>query len=490
MRTIALLLLWCLALPLQAQIPSEEYAQRRQALIQQIDSGFVFSAGGRDPVNHYPDFYQIPAFRYLTGYLEPDAALVLLKRARRTAGILFVSPTDPRGSLYTGRTTNSAALARATGLEVRYVAGLYPLLDSLAQTGLPLYAVGDFQSNEFAGSDTLSFARTLVRRLQERHPSLQVRDGTPIVDRLRARRSPAELALLRKAIEISDQGHLAAMQMIAPGKSENEVQATLEFTFRRLGGDRPAYSSIVGSGPNSTVLHYPAGRRVLQSGEVVLMDVASSYDGYAADITRTVPVTGSFSPDQRAVYQIVLDAQKAAEQLVKPGASRDTSYHSARTVIKEGLAKLGLIESADAVFDAPEGLCPARPGFRKEGEACPQWYLYSYHGYGHGIGLDVHDPAQYSAVPPFTFQVGDAFTIEPGLYVRATALEGLPDTPRNRAMINKVRAAVERYKNIGVRIEDDYFVTPTGVERVSKAPREISDIEAAMGRPRASRTTR
>jgi Xaa-Pro aminopeptidase len=450
----------------------------------------VFSAGGRDPVNHFPDFYQIPAFRYLTGYLEPDASLVLLKRARGAAGILFVPPTNLRAALYNGRFTDSAALGRENGLQVRYAAGLLPLLDSLSQTGLPLYVVGDFQSNEFARSDTLSFSRTLVRQLQERHASLQVRDATPMVDRLRAHRSPAELALLRKAIEISDKGHLAAMEMIAPGRSENEVQATMVYTFRRLGGDRPAYTSIVGSGPNSTVLHYPAGRRVLQAGEVVLMDVATGYEGYAADITRTVPVGGSFTPGQRAIYQIVLDAQKTAERLVKPGASRDTAYGSARVVVKQGLAKLGLIESPDAVFDAPEGLCPVRPGLRKEGELCPQWYLYSYHGYGHGIGLDVHDPAQYSDVPPFTFQVGDAFTIEPGLYVRASALDGLPDTPRNRVMINKVRPAVGRYQNIGVRIEDDYFVTPTGVERVSQAPREISEVEAAMTRPRAARTTR
>jgi Xaa-Pro aminopeptidase len=381
-------------------------------------------------------------------------------------------------------------LARETGLEVRYAAGLLPLLDSLSQNRLPLYTVGDFQSNEFADSDSLSYSRSLVRLLQGRHTSLQVRDATPIVDRLRAHRSPAELAVLRKAIEISDKGHLAAMEMIAPGRSENEVQATLEYTFRRSGGDRPAYTSIVGSGPNSTVLHYPAGRRVLQAGEVVLMDVATGYEGYAADITRTVPVGGSYTPGQRAIYQIVLNAQKAAERLVKPGASRDTAYRSARTVVKQGLAKLGLIESPDAVLDAPEGLCPTRPGLRQEGEACPQWYLFSYHGYGHGIGLDVHDPAQYSDVPPFTFQVGDAFTIEPGLYVRASALDGLPDTPRNRGMIKKVRPALERYKNIGVRIEDDYFVTPTGVERVSQAPREITEIEAAMGRPRAARTTR
>lgn len=478
--SVLLLLALAFALPLRAQIPSEEYAQRRKQLLAQIDSGVIFAAGGREPVNHFPPFYQLPSFRYLTGVLDPNASLVLVKRGGASAGALYLAPLDPRAALYDGRPADPGALARETGLEVRHNTGLLVALDSLAGTGLPLYVVDDIQSAEFSQDDSLSYGRSLVRLLQTRHPKLEPLDATTLVNRLRARRSPAELELLRKAISISDDGHRAAMRMIAPGRGEHEVQATIEYTFRRLGGDRPAYSSIVGSGPNSTVLHYPAGRRVMQAGEVILMDVATGYEGYAADITRTVPVDGTYTPDQRTIYAMVLEAQKAAERLVRPGVGKDVPFDSARAVLKRGLARLGLIQGADAVFDAPEGLCPARPPFRREGEACPQWYLYTYHGYGHGIGLDVHDPAQYNSVAPFTFQPGDAFTIEPGLYVRADALEGLPDTPRNHAMIAKVRPALERYRNIGVRIEDDYFVTGTGVERVSQAPREISEIEAEM----------
>jgi Xaa-Pro aminopeptidase len=481
---VLLLLALSIGLPLQAQIPRAEYVHRRDSLLAQIDSGVIFAAGAREPVDHFPPFYQRPAFRYLTGVLEPDASLVVVKRGGSSAGTLFVEPLDPRAALFNGQPADPGALARETGLRVRQTTELLGALDSLVGTGLPLFVVADIQSLEFSQDDSLSYGRSLVRLLREHHPSLEERNATPMVDRLRARRSPAELDLLRKAVSISDEGHLAAMQMIAPGRSENEVQATIEYTFRRLGGDRPAYSSIVGSGPNSTVLHYPAGRRVAQAGEVILMDVATSYQGYAADITRTVPVDGVYTPDQRAIYTIVLDAQKAAERLVRPGVAKDVPGDSARAVVKRGLSRLGLIEGADAVFDAPEGLCPVRPPFRQEGAACPQWYLYSYHGYGHGIGLDVHDPAQFNSVPPFTFQPGDAFTIEPGLYVRADALKGLPDTPRNRAMIAKVRPALERYRNIGVRIEDDYFVTREGVERVSKAPREIPEIEAVMRRVR------
>jgi Xaa-Pro aminopeptidase len=461
-----------------AQIPASEYAARRDSLMAAIDSGIVFAPGARTPVWHYPAFRQLPAFRYLTGYLEPDADLVMVKRGGSVTSTLFVPPTNLRVALYDGRYVDTALVTRETGLPSRYVDGLVPAVDSLAGTGLPLFFVADVEANEFARNDSLTFGRNLVRTLQARHTALDVKNGSQLVDRLRARRSPAELALVRKAVEISDAGHRAALAMIAPGKGENEVQATMEYTFRRLGADRPSYSSIVGSGPNSTVLHYDAGFRTMQRGEVVLMDVAAEYAGYAADVTRTVPVSGTYSADQRAIYQVVLDAQKAAEKYIKPGAGRSVGYDSALAVVKTGLAKLGLIESPDAVFDAPDGFCPN--SFRKPGEACPQWYLFTYHGYGHGIGLDVHDPAQYSSVQPFTFQVGDAFTIEPGLYVRANALENLPDTPRNQAMITKLAPVVERYKNIGVRIEDDYFVTPTGVERVSQAPREMAEIEAAM----------
>jgi Xaa-Pro aminopeptidase len=482
MRSIVLLVA-ALALgvrPAKAQIPGDEYAQRRAALLAQIDSGVVVAAGAREPIAHYPAFYQLPAFRYLTGYLDPDASLVLVKRGNGPVGTLFVPPTDLRAALYSGRTTDPEALGRSTGLQVRYVEALTPLLDSLARTGLPFYIVGDFVSNEFAADDSLSYLRSLVRGLRERYQWLEVRNATPLLDRLRARKSPAELGLLRQAAEISAEGHRAAMRMIAPGRTEYQVQAEVEYAFRRLGGDRPAYASIVGSGPNSTTLHYDAGRRVLQAGEMVLMDVAAAYDGYAADITRAVPVTGKFTSDQRAIYQLVLDAQKASERAIHPGAPSQAALDAIRGVLKDGLVRLGLIESADAGFDAPPGLCPARPIFRREGEPCPQWYLYTYHGYSHGIGLDVHDPAQFSEAPTHTFELGDAFTIEPGIYVRATALDGLPDTPRNRAMIEAIRPAIERYKNIGVRIEDDYFVTGNGVERVSPAPREVSEIEAAM----------
>jgi Xaa-Pro aminopeptidase len=245
----------------------------------------------------------------------------------------------------------------------------------------------------------------------------------------------------------------------------------VEFTFRRNGAERPAYSSIVGSGPNSTTLHYRDADRFMQPGEVLLMDVGASYRGYAADVTRTVPVDGTFSPEQRAIYAIVLEAQKAAESAVRPNTSWQQVSAAADRVLATGLARIGLIDAPEATFDC------AAPGGRVG--TCPQMRLFYMHGLGHGVGLDVHDPDVYLTYG--TFQRGSAFTIEPGIYVRADVFDFLPDTPGNRAMIERRRAAVERHRNIGVRIEDVYFLTDTGVERVSAGvPREIEEVEALM----------
>jgi Xaa-Pro aminopeptidase len=296
-----------------------------------------------------------------------------------------------------------------------------------------------------------------------------------VVDQLRARKSPAELALIRKAAEISAAGHRAAMQAIAPGMHEYDLQAVLEYTFRRLGAERPAYGSIVGSGPNGTQLHYMKDRRELKPGEVVVIDAAAEYGGYAADITRTIPVSGTYTPEQRAIYQLVLDAQKAAERNSGPGKSPQAAQDSSLDVRARGLATLGLIESPTATMDPPwPADCQRTP------RACLQAQLFAIHGISHGLGLAVHDPMQANDGDR-TFQPGDAFTIEPGIYVSGKLLDILPDTPRNRAFIAKVRDAVAKYQDTGVRIEDDYVVTERGLERItSGVPRELSEVEALI----------
>lgn len=470
----ALALLVPVALAAQ-DITAAEYAARRDSVAARVDSGVVVAFGAPTPTGRTAPG-QLPAFRYLTGFLEPNAALVLVLRGGRASGTLYTVARDSRRALYDGALPDSAAIARTTGLGARSMAALRPALDSLARTGLPFYALRDFSSADDAEADSLTRGASFLRAFAAAHVGLEVRDLHPLVDSLRARKSPAELGLLRRAIDITVAGHREALRAVRPGVREYEIEALLASAFRRTGGDGPAFGSIVGSGPNSTQYHYAANARRMQAGDVVVLDVGAGYHGYAADVTRTLPVSGRFTADQRALYQLVRDAQTAAERVARAGASYMAWTDSARAVIARGVTRLGLTEGVDATFDPPWADQCARQPVR-----CTQAFLYMAHGLGHGIGLEVHDPPS-PAYRPGTFQAGEVITIEPGIYVSTRLLEILPDTPKNRSMIAHVRAAVERYRDIGIRIEDDYAVTATGVEWLSRAPREIAEIEAAMAR--------
>lgn len=457
------------------EIAPAEYAARRDSLAARLDSGVVVAFGAPAPTGIARPG-QLPAFRYLTGFLEPDAALVLVARGGRATGTLYTQARDPRRALYDGFPPDSAAVARESGLAARSITALRSALDSLAGTGLPFYALRDYSGADYAESDSLTRGASFLGAFADGHPRLELRDAHPLVDSLRARKSPAELALLRRAIDVTVAAHREVMRAVRPGMWEYQVEAIFSSAFRRTGGDGPAFGSIVGSGPNATQYHYESNNRRMQAGEVVVMDVGAAWAGYAADVTRTLPVSGRFTPDQRAIYQIVRDAQVAAERVAGPGVPYAAWRDSARAVIALGVARLGLTEGVNATFDPPWAeQCRTRP------VRCTQAFLYMAHGLGHGIGLEVHDPPS-TAYAAGSFQPGDVFTIEPGVYVSRRLLEILPDTPKNRAMLARVRTAVQRYDNIGVRIEDDYAITGTGVEWLSRAPREIAEVEAAMAR--------
>jgi Xaa-Pro aminopeptidase len=470
--SVAALLTLALPTLLRSQeIQSTEYAARRDSLAAHLDSGVVLAFGAPEPVT-INRWTQLPAFRYLTGFLEPNAAFILVKQGGKSSGTLFTASRDPRRVLYEGFPPDSAAVGRQTGLGVRPLSALRPLLDSLLGGGLPLYTLRDFASADAVMQDSLTRGSHFVAGLLAEHPGIAVRDAHPILDSLRARKSPAEIAMLRRAIEITVASLRRTMASVKPGMYEYELEAMVESGFRSRGADGISFTSIIGSGQNSTQYHYEKNNRRMVSGDVVVMDVGAAFGGYAADVTRTVPVSGRFTPEQRKVYQLVRDAQKASERVAKPGAPWRTWRDTSRAVEAHGLAQLGLIESADATFDPPwADRC------QKEPVACTQAFLYMAHGLGHGIGLEVHDPPRMSR-DNGAFEVGQVFTIEPGVYISTRLLDMLPDTPKNRAMIAKVRPAVERYQNIGVRIEDDYLITPTGVEWLSRAPREISELEA------------
>lgn len=461
--------------PANAQIAGSEYAGRRAALTARIDSGVVIAFGGVEPVNYWPTFRQLPGFHYLTGFDETDAALVMVKRGGTLTATMFVPSRTPMKERWIGARTRVADLRSRIGIAGRDITDLRPVIDSLVSTKLPFYVVPDVQTGDYATQDSLTRGASFLTGLRVANPWLVTRSLDTTLNHLRARKSAAEIALLRKAAQISGRGHEEAMKATAPGCGENEIQARLEDTFRRLGGDQPAYGSIVGSGPNATILHYMDDNRVMQDGELLLIDAATSFDGYSADVTRTLPVNGKFSAAQRDIYQIVRQAQEAFVRQIKPGVGYVVASDSGKAVVTQGLLRLGLITAADGTIDPPEGMpCPAA--------GCAQQQLYAVHGYGgHGIGLEVHDPAQYYEGQEHKFGAGDVFTVEPGIYISPELLASLPDTPKNRAMLAKIRPAVEKYQGIGVRIEDDYALTGSGLEWLSKGvPREIPDVEAMM----------
>jgi Xaa-Pro aminopeptidase len=460
------------ALPAPAPIPREEFQSRRAALAARMEDGLLVVFGAHEPAADYLPFAQDVAFRYLTGLGEPGATLLIRKQGGEVDEELFVLPRDPAREVWEGARLGAEGAAARTGIRTRSTTALAAALDSLAARVPRLYTVGALPRD--AGLlQPLTADEQVVSRLLARHPKLQAVSLADALARARAAKSPAEIDRLRRSIYITTLAQRAAIQTLEAGMNEFEIHGLVEYTFRRNGAERPSFATIIGSGPNSTTLHYRAADRFMQPGETVVMDIGSSYDGYAADVTRTVPTTGQFNAEQRAVYGIVLAAQKAAEERVRVGATWQEIDREATRTIASGLARLGLIDSVTATYQ-----CSAA------GQTCPQYRLFYMHGLGHGIGLEVHDPdiSQYGPL-----RAGAVFTIEPGIYVRSDVLDYLPDTPANRAMVERLRPAVQRFRNIGVRIEDDYLVTPAGAERLSAgAPREMDEIEALMRLPGVS----
>jgi Xaa-Pro aminopeptidase len=240
------------------------------------------------------------------------------------------------------------------------------------------------------------------------------------------------------------------------------VEAAIEHVYLGNGAMSWGYPSIVGSGPNATILHYQASSRQMQDGDLLLVDAAANYQGYTVDITRTYPVNGTFTQNQKDLYRVVLEAQEAGMAAARSGNTTGDIEKAAEEVVKAGLLKLGLITDA-------------------EGDQFRTWYT---HGICHWIGMDVHDVGDYQR----PLEPGMTFVIEPGLYIRPDALTSLPDTPENRAFSEKVRPIVEKYQHIGVRIEDSFLLTENGLQSLSRnVPRTIEDIERLLRSAPAAR---
>ncbi len=395
---------------------------------------------------HHP-FRQDSDFWYLTGFWQPNAAAVL-----RTDGgpklTLFVEPRVREQEIWTGLRPGVEGALRDYGADAAHpIEELPKLLPDLLSRARRVYHV--------LGRDPAIDARIVAAldemRLRSRQglvPPDELVDPRGVLHEMRLFKDESELDCMRRAAEISREAHAQAARLAEAGRNERELEAVLDYTFRRRGGNGPAYGTIVGGGANATILHYVTNDQPLRDDTLVLIDAGCEYQGYAADVTRTYPVGGRFSGPGRAVYDVVLAAQQAALEAGRPGATLEEVHRAALRVLVQGMVDLGLL--AGGVDDLI-----AREAYRP----------YYMHRTSHWLGLDVHDVGTYSRDgKPRPLEPGMVFTVEPGLYVA-------PDDER----------ADPRFRGIGVRIEDDVLVIPDGLENLTAAiPKKPDEVEALV----------
>ncbi len=435
-------------------IPLAEYVQRREQLMSKIGSGTAIFRSAPTAVMHNDveyNYRQDSDFYYLTGFNQSRAVAVLAPHHQEHRFILFVQPKDPLQETWSGRRWGVEGAK-----EIFAADEAYPITELEAK--LPQYLENadqiyyhfgrDRQFNEFVCKEWQNFMRIYPKR---GIGPIAIADPGPILHAMRQVKTPLELELMRQAGAISIQAHNYAREIAKPQRYEYEIQAEMEYIFRRHGALGPAYPSIVASGANSCILHYIENNRQLEAGDLLLIDAGCSYDYYNADITRTFPINGKFTPEQKIIYELVLSAQLQAIAEVKPGNPYSKIHETAVRVLTEGLVELKLLQG-----DLEELI--------KEEKYKP-FYM---HRTGHWLGLDVHDAGVYQhGESPELFQPNQVLTVEPGIYIgpNITPVEGQPEIP-------------DRWKGIGVRIEDDVLVTAAGCEVLTASvPKLIPEIE-------------
>jgi Xaa-Pro aminopeptidase len=409
---------------------------------------------------------------YLTGIDQEESILVLMPGNQTRREILFIRDADPRREHWVGHSLTPAEASAQSGIETvmrtsqfeGFVTAMFSsrpmgaspaeysrFFDALAADRARLGILLDRQSSL---SEPVGPTAAFAAKLRERFFGFSVKDATAVLHELRQIKTPWEQEMMRKTAAISSEAHRAGMKAAAPGKFEYEVEAAIEEVYMRNGAMSWGYPSIVGSGPNATILHYSKSSRKMEPGDLLLVDAAGNYQGYTADITRTYPIDGTFSREQRDLYEIVVAAQEAGMKEARAGNRADQVQAACDNVIRAGLLKLGLVTDA----------------------AGQQFKIWSTHGVLHHIGIDVHDVNTRGPL-----QAGMAFVIEPGIYIRESALDNLPKTAENAAFIEKVRPIVRKYRDIGVRVEDSFLLTAAGLERLSEGvPRTVAEIEQFM----------
>ncbi len=428
-----------------------EYQRRRETLMQHIgeDGMAVLSAAPERPRNrdvHHP-YRQDSDFWYLTGFTEPDAVAVFVPGREQGQYILFSRERDAERETWEGRTIGQDAAVSEYGADDAFpIDDIDEILPGLMEGRDKVYcAMGadpDFDQRLIGWVNALrARARAGVKAPLE-YVSLE-----HIVHEMRLVKSKAEVALMREAARVTAAAHERLLGVIRPGLFEYQVEAELLYDFRRHNGE-PAYPIIAGSGANACVLHYISNSDELAEGDLILIDAGVEMNGYAADITRTFPVSGRFTEEQRLIYQLVLDAQRAALAEVRPGNHWNAAHEAATRVLAEGMVELGLLSgSVDEVIESGD------------------YRQFFMHRTGHWLGMDVHDVGDYKVDGHWReLEPGMALTVEPGLYIPP----GSDVDPR--------------WQGIGVRIEDNCVITRDGHENLTEAaPKSIEAIEAAMG---------
>jgi Xaa-Pro aminopeptidase len=471
----------------------EELAGRRKRVAEAIGPKSIlvlFSAEPRVYTNDVDyQFRQENNLYYLTNINQKRATLVLMPGNAALPEVLFVPKRDARAETWTGHMYSAQEANQLSGVKDIWEADEFaPFIAALAKHQPYRPKAENILMSSQAAADDSGFTSLFAAadkkdasvyelmnfpangesreyRQEQKFASAWPKDAgfnlqnaAPIFTQLRLKKSPMELALMQHAIDISIEAHQRAQAFAAQAKMEYEVDAQVAYTFKLRNADNWGYPDIVGCGKNATTLHYQESQGHVYPGLLMLMDVGAEYGHYSADVTRTFPVNGKFTKEQAEIYQIVYDAQEAAARATKPGANLSQVHNAATEVIKDGLLKLGLITDRNS----------------------DQYRVWFMHGTSHWLGMNVHDVGGGATLEP-----GMVFTNEPGIYLRPDALDNLPKTPENEKFIATVRPAFEKYKGIGVRIEDDMLVTDTGVKWMTGAlARSIADVEGFIARAR------
>lgn len=395
---------------------------------------------------HYR-FRQDSDFFYLTGFEEPDS-LAVIRPEKDPKYTLFVRPRDPEREIWDGRRAGvEGAMSDFGALEAFPVAEFdSKLLEYLDGADILYYRLGVDRDLDEKIVKEIGRMRSLNRK--PIHPPHTIIDPATIVHELRVVKSPDELEIMQAAADIAAEAHVEAMKAVRPGMQEYQIEALIEQVFRRHGSAGPAYTSIVGGGPNATVLHYINNDGELRDGDLLLLDAGAEYKGYASDITRTFPINGRYTKPQREIYDLVLKAQMSCVEMVRPGVTHDQLKQHSIEVLTEGMVELGLLQGK------PEELIKEK-----------KYEKFYMHGLGHMLGIDVHDVGRYYyGEESRALEAGVVMTVEPGVYIA-------PDT----------KDVPEKYLGIGVRIEDDVLCTDNGPRVLTtKVPKHADEIEEIM----------